>query len=306
MFGVPNAVLLGSALLACSIPLLWWSVSMQAKQKPMTDRLRVGQQSTDLREIVLEQSARQRVIQPGFGTLANWTRSISPAGFVDRLERKIHYAGLGSRWPLDRVLAMKLLLGATFGGIMVIRWAGDPSNVRLLLFGVFAGLFGFVLPDLLIGIRGQKRQDEIARSLADVLDQIMIAVEAGLGFEAALGYVSENLDNAIGEEFAHALQDIKVGLTRAQAFDALTRRTDVPELRQFVVALQQAEKLGVPIAKVLRIQASELRVIRRQSAEENAQKLPVKMIMPLILCILPALIIVVLAPAAFNAIDTFS
>jgi tight adherence protein C len=134
----------------------------------------------------------------------------------------------------------------------------------------------------------------------------MIAVEAGLGFEAALGYVSDNLDSAIGEEFAHALQDIKVGLTRSQAFDALTRRTDVPELRQFVVALQQAEKLGVPIAKVLRVQSSELRVVRRQNAEENAQKLPVKMILPLILCILPALVVVILAPAAFDAMDTFS
>ncbi|NNC81151.1 MAG: type II secretion system F family protein [Acidimicrobiales bacterium] len=306
MFDVPNTVLFGAILVASAIPILWWAVSAGAKSPPsMEHRLRVPD-SLDLRDIVLQQSAAERVVRPGFSTLAHWARSVSPSGFVDRLERKIGHAGLRSTWPLERTLATKVMLGVGLGLLGVLRWLLDPSSTGLLALAAVLAILGFVLPDMLIGIQGDKRQKEIARSLPDVLDQIMIAVEAGLGFEAALGYVSQDVTTPLAEELSHTLQDIRVGLTRAQAFESLMRRTDVPELRQFVVALQQAEKMGIPIAKVLRIQAAELRVIRRQTAEEDAQKLPVKLIMPLILCILPALIVVVLAPAAFDAIDTFS
>ncbi len=302
MFDLPAIALFGAVCAGLSIPVLWWSFSAEDSRSGVRDRLRVN---NDLREIVLAQAAGERVVAPGIARLADAARAVSPVGFVDRLARKITLAGVGRTWPLERVLVWKLLLGTGIGLVMFLQWVSDVTNVRGLLMGIVLTIGAFMTPDLLIGIRGQKRQQEIAQSLPDILDQVTISVEAGLGFNSALSHVAATVDSPLSEELGHTLQDMKVGMTRATAFDNLTYRTDVPELRQFVVALQQAEKLGVPIAQVLRSQSKELRVIRRQRAEEMAQKLPVKMILPLVLFILPALIIVVLAPAVFSAIDTF-
>jgi tight adherence protein C len=302
MFGIPLVVWVGAAMVGVAIPLTWWSISSAKSAPSMTDRLHVP--NPDLREIVLSQNANERVVQPGFKTLARWARAVSPVGVVDRLEKKIVYAGLAGQYPVELVLAFKLILGAFLGMLFLLRVLSDPG-ARSILFGLILPISGFILPDLLIGMRANQRQDEIQTSLPDVLDQITIAVEAGLGFEAALGYVANNIVGPLGDEISHTLQDIRVGFTRAQAFDAMVKRTDVDDLRQFVLALRQAEKLGIPIAQVLRSQSEEMRVIRKQRAEENAQKLPVKMIIPLVVFILPALVIVVLAPAVFDAIDTF-
>lgn len=302
MFGIPLIVWIGALMVGAAIPLTWWSISSAKTTTDMSQRLHV--QNPDLREIVLSQNASERVVQPGFKTLARWARSVSPIGVVDRLEKKIVYAGVARQYPVELVLALKVILGGFFGLVFLLRLLSGPSGFTFLT-ALFMPVLGFILPDVLIGMRADRRQDEIRISLPDVLDQITIAVEAGLGFEAALGYVSNNIAGPLGDEIAHTLQDIRVGFTRAQAFDAMVQRTDVDDLRQFVLALRQAEKLGIPIAQVLRTQAEEMRVIRKQRAEENAQKVPVKMIIPLICFILPALVIVILAPAIFDAIDTF-
>lgn len=303
MFELPLMVYVGAACTGLALPVLWWSVSASSESS-LRGRLHV-EAPTDLREIVLSRTAGERVVRPGIASFAEWARRISPAGFVERLERKIALAGIGREWPLQRVLSTKFILGAGFALLFLLRWAGDASNGRLLLAGILTTVGSFVLPDLLIGIKADKRQKDIALDLPNVLDQITISVEAGLGFEAAIAHVVDHIDSPLGDELGHALQDIKVGMSRNKAFDNLTYRTDVPELRQFVISLQQAEKLGVPIARVLRLQSAELRTIRRQRAEENAQKLPVKMIVPLVVFILPALVIVVIAPAVFDAMDAF-
>lgn len=295
-------VLIAAACGGLSIPVMWWSVAAPDTRDGVRDRLRVD---NDLRELVLAHGGGERVVQPGMERLAKLSRALSPAGVVDRLERKIVLAGIARQWPLERVLGTKFILGVSFALIMLMRWATDPSNIRLLVMGVVVTGGAFILPDLFIGIRGKNRQEEIARSLPDILDQITISVEAGLGFDAALVHIAQNVEGPLSAELAHMLQDVKLGMSRAQAFESLTDRTDVQELRQFIAALQQAEKLGVPIAQVLRVQSNELRTIRRQTAEENAQKVPVKMIIPLVLFILPALILIVLAPAAFDIMDTF-
>jgi tight adherence protein C len=302
MFGLPMVVLLAAACAGLSVPIMWWSVAAPDARDGVRDRLRVD---NDLRELVLANSGGERLIEPGMARLARIGRALSPVGMVDRLDRKIVLAGMSRQWPLDRVLGAKLVLGVFFALIMLIRWSADPSNVRLLLMSIIIAAGAFMLPDILIGIRGAKRQEEIARSLPDILDQVTISVEAGLGFDSAIAHVAHNVDGPLSAELAHMLQDVKLGMSRAHAFENLTERTDVQELRQFVLALNQAEKLGVPIAQVLRVQSSELRTIRRQTAEEAAQKVPVKMIIPLVLFILPALIIVVLAPAIFDVMDTF-
>lgn len=302
MFGLPMTVLLAAGCGGLSIPVMWWSVAAPDTRDSVRDRLRVD---NDLRELVLANSGGERLIKPGMARLARIGRALSPVGMVDRLDRKIVLAGMTRQWPLDRVLGTKLVLGVGFALIMLMQWSTDPANVRLLLMSIIITAGAFTLPDILIGIRGEKRQEEIARSLPDILDQVTISVEAGLGFDSAIAHVAHNVDGPLSTELAHMLQDVKLGMSRAQAFENLTERTDVQELRQFVLALQQAEKLGVPIAQVLRVQSSELRTIRRQSAEEAAQKVPVKMIIPLVLLILPALILIVLAPALFDIMDTF-
>ncbi len=296
------AVILGAACAGFSIPVFWWSVATEDTRDGVRDRLRVD---NDLRQLVLAHGGTERVVNPGMQRLARFARSLSPAGMVERLDRKIVLAGAGRRWPLERVLGAKFILGVGMGLVMLMRWSSDSSNPRLLFMGIIVTVGSFFLPDILIGIKGQKRQAEIGRSLPDIIDQITISVEAGLGFDTALAHVAENVDGPFSIELSHMLQDVKLGMSRTQAFENLIDRTDVYELRQFILSLQQAEKLGVPIAEVLRIQSSELRTVRRQRAEEAAQKVPVKMIIPLILFILPALILVVLAPAIFNVMDTF-
>jgi tight adherence protein C len=302
MFGLPMMVLLAATCAGLSIPMMWWSVAATDTRDGVRDRLRVD---NDLRELVLANSGGERLIKPGMARLGRISRALSPVGMVDRLDRKIVLAGMSRQWPLDRVLGTKLVLGVVFALVMLMQWSTDPANVRLLLMSIGITVGAFMLPDILIGIRGTKREEEIARSLPDILDQVTISVEAGLGFDSAIAHVAHNVDGPLSAELGRMLQDVKLGMSRAHAFEALTERTDVQELRQFVLALQQAEKLGVPIAKVLRIQSSELRTIRRQSAEEAAQKVPVKMIIPLVLLILPALILIVLAPAMFDLMDTF-
>ena len=163
----------------------------------------------------------------------------------------------------------------------------------------------YVVPELLLYSRGQERQQAISLELADTLDQMTIAVEAGLGFEAAMSRAGRNGRGPLAEELVRTLQDIAVGQPRREAYLALAERTAVPDLRRFIRAVVQADAYGVSIADVLRTQAAEMRLKRRQRAEEKAMQIPVKVIFPLILCILPTLFIVLLGPAALDIAAAF-
>ena len=304
MFDFPLQVYIAAAMVGVAMPLLWWSVSAPRTGEVAGNRVRTGY-STDLRDVVLAQSGRDRVISPMLASSARILRRRSPVGLVEALEKKIALAGMGVTWPVDRVLGMKLLLGASAALLGLLRFITQPTVGRLIFAAVMI-IVGFWGPDYLIRSRGRRRQAAIGIELPDVLDQMTIAVEAGLGLEPALMQIVDHADGPIAEEFAYTVRDIRLGMGREQAFRGLTDRTDVPELRNFVGALVQADKLGAPLAQVLRLQAAEMRLIRRQRAEEEAQKLPLKMIFPLILCILPALIMVLLGPAIIDAIDGFS
>ena len=301
---LPLSVWLGAAAIAVALPVLWWSVSSARDNPGVRTRLATAR-STDLRELNLARPASERVLRPGVSTLGRLGRRLTPVGSIDSLQQKINAAGVGATWPVERVLAFKVIGGGALGLLGFLRWASEPGRIDLFVLGCALGVAGYMLPDIWLGNRGRARMDEISTELPDVLDQITISVEAGLGFEAALAHVAQGIEGPLGEEFRRTLHDIRLGMTREQAFGLLLERVDVEELRHFVLALQQAERLGVPIADVLRTQSAELRVIRRQRAEENAQKLPVKMIFPLIFCILPALVMVVLAPAIFDFSDSF-
>jgi tight adherence protein C len=165
---------------------------------------------------------------------------------------------------------------------------------------------GFFLPDLLVYNTGLKRQQRIQRALPDALDMMTVCVEAGLGFDASMAQVARNTEGPLAAEYARVLQEMQFGKSRVQSLRAMTERTTVTELRTFVSALIQAADLGIPVAAVLREQAHEMRIRRRQRGEEQAQKVTVKILFPLIFCLFPALMIVVIGPGALNIIHIFS
>jgi tight adherence protein C len=232
------------------------------------------------------------------GSLRALALRLSPSGGVTALQRRLDIAGNPDRWTADRVLAAKglglLLLGA-LGGLIE---AHHPS-LAILSAGVGAAA-GFFMPSLLVYNKGTKRQAQIQAGLPDAMDMLTVCVEAGLGFDGALAKVAFNTEGPLAAEFARALQEMQIGKSRTQALRAMANRTTVTELRAFVSALVQAGELGIPIAGVLREQAKEMRVRRRQRAEEKAQQVPVKILFPLIGCLFPALFIIIIGPGAIS------
>jgi len=205
---------------------------------------------------------------------------------------------------VDRILLAKLMLPLAAGALGLLFVTADPTPLRILMTGIVVVVCFFV-PDLLLRSKGQERQAKIALELPDTLDQMTIAVEAGLGFEAAMLRAAKNGRGPFAQELIRTLQDMQVGQSRKDAYLALADRTTVVELRRFLRAVIQADDYGIAVADVLRTQASEMRLKRRQRAEEKAMKIPVKVIFPLMLCILPALFIVLLGPAALDMVKAF-
>jgi tight adherence protein C len=230
---------------------------------------------------------------------------LTPRGTVDRLQRLLATAGHPVDWPLSRVVVAKLLLAAVVGGLGTLVLGAGLDPLRLLFVAALVALAYFV-PDLLLYSRGLERQEAIKLQLADTLDQMTISVEAGLGFESAMARAAKNGKGALAEEISRALQDIAVGQPRRDAYLALADRTKAPDLGRFVRAVVQADAYGVSIADVLRTQAHELRLKRRQRAEEKAMQIPVKVIFPLILFILPTLFLIVMGPAVIDIVRTFN
>ena len=226
-------------------------------------------------------------------------RRLIPATRLAGLERRITLAGRPDAWPLERVLVAKVVLGAAAAAFGALVFSAGPSTPRLLLAAAAVAL-GYFTPELLLYSRAEERQKAIQRELPDTLDQMTIAVEAGLGFESAMARAGQNGRGPLAEELRRTLHYLHAGGPRARAFRDLADRTKVKDLRRLVVALLQADAYGVPMAEVLRLQSSEMRIKRRQRAEEQAMKIPIKVLFPLLFCIFPTLFIVLLGPAAIN------
>jgi tight adherence protein C len=232
-------------------------------------------------------------------------RLVTPARLTTALEQSLALAGRPPAWPLIKLMRAKLLL-LLVGSLLGVLWAqAHPTALNVLLSAVVTVVCYFV-PDLLMKSRGQKRQEAIGLELADTLDQMSIAVAAGLGFESAMMRSAKNGKGPLAEELTRTLQDMQFGLSRREAYLALADRTTVADLRKFLRAIIQADAYGVAITDVLKTQASEMRLKRRQRAETKAMQIPVKVIFPLMLCILPTLFIVLLGPAALNMVKVFS
>jgi tight adherence protein C len=251
----------------------------------------------------LDRPFAERVLVPTVSRFARLGRRLSPRGQADRIRHRLDLAGNPEKWDVDRVYAFKvlgLIAGALLGILLSVAFGASVLvgiGITLIL-----AVIGLLAPNIALLQISQTRQQQIQKDLPDALDLLSISVEAGLGFDAALSQVARNTTGPLAEEFFRVLQEMQIGTGRTGAMRALGERTTVPELRGFVTAMVQADAFGVPIANVLRVQAGEMRVKRSQRAEEQAQKVPVKILFPLIFCILPALFIVVIGPAGISII----
>ncbi len=248
-----------------------------------------------------------RVITPALARFTRLGRRFTAGHQVSRIRHRLELAGNPPQWDVDRVIAFKML-GAIAGlalgiGLPLALGAGVLTVLGL---AIVLALVGFFAPNLAIYQLGYNRREQIRRDLPDGMDLLTISVEAGLAFDAALAQVARNTTGPLADEFFRVLQEMQIGLGRVDALRALGDRSDLPELRGFVTAMVQADSFGIPIAAVLRVQAKDLRIKRRQRAEELAQKVPVKILFPLIFCILPSLFVVILGPAAINIFHSFS
>lgn len=300
---MPPHILLAAVAVIGSIPLLWWSVAGERVPTRGISANLLRQGITDARQLRLTRSATERVVEPTIHWFASRARRLTPVGWVEQLDQRLALAGRPAAWTLERVLAGKLLLavaGATVGSLV---FAGERTAGKLLLWGLMT-VGGYFAPDLVLYSRAQKRRAAISVTLPDTLDQMTIAVEAGLGFESAMAHAGRTGKGPLAEELVRTLQEMQVGVDRSTAMRNLAERTGDPDLRRFVHAIVQAERYGIPVADVLRTQAAEQRTKRRQRAEERAMKIPVKIIFPVVLCILPTLFIVIMGPAAIRIVRT--
>lgn len=246
-----------------------------------------------------------RVIAPAFHGASRLFGSLLPKSMLSGVERKLVLAGEPMTMTGFLTMAMISTVSSVGLGILIYYAMGAGIGVKQLgvLFG-FSGV-GFYLPFYIVNSRAKQRQTAIIRSLPDAFDLITTCVEAGLGLDAALSRVAEKVEGPFAQELSRALRDIALGKTRREALKELGERTGVPDLIQFTNAVIQAEAMGSSIGTVLRVQAVQLRVRRRQRAEEQAYQAPVKMLFPLVLFIFPTLFIVILGPAAITIMNGF-
>lgn len=255
----------------------------------------------------LEPSFQERVVNPLFDRTLHLGRKLTPADFNDRVRQKLEIAGNPAGWTIDRVTSLKFL-GAVAGlllGLVAMVVFSLPLLPAVAV-GMLTAVTGYMAPNMYLYQLGYDRTQKMQRALPDALDLLTISVESGLGFDAALSQVAKNTDGPLADEFSRVLQEMQIGMGRAAALRALGDRTHVPEVKGFVSAMVQADGLGIPVGQVLRVQSREIRVKRRQRAEEQAQKVAVKILIPLIFCILPCLFLTVLGPAAISMIGNFS
>ncbi len=295
------AAVMAGAVLAATLP----SASRQALDRIQS--IQTGGRPAGVAFDGTDRPLLVRVLEPVLLAVIGAARRLTPEGQQRKIRTRLDLAGSPPDWDVDRVLALQVLATIVFSsfGFLVGRLlgAGDLRTALLTLLGLAAGWLG---PSAYVSRMASARSRELQRELPDSIDLLTITVEAGLTFDAGLAYVARNGRGPLAREFARVLQEMQIGTGRSDALRAMADRTDVPELRTFAAALIQAESFGVPMASTLRVQSDEMRVKRRQRVEEAAQKVPVKILIPLIFAILPVLFIVIIGPAAITAFRSFS
>lgn len=260
----------------------------------------------DTTDAELSAPLSQRLLGPVGQSLTRIARRVTPTTMIARLRQNTSLAGLGSL-GVEGALALKAagaaVLAVAFPVLMALLGMGF-GNVILL--GLVGAAIGFILPDVFIAKKGKARQEDIRKALPETLDLLAIAVGAGMGLEAAIELVIQRLPGALGEEFHRILQELSLGVSRREAFANLRTRTEVAELSTFALILTQADALGTPLSVVLKSQAAEMRMLRRQRAREQGAKTPVALLFPLLLGLFPALMLIVMGPAIISIVEAFS
>ncbi|MDH3294779.1 MAG: type II secretion system F family protein, partial [Acidimicrobiia bacterium] len=249
----------------------------------------------------------ERMLTPILQTFSRLGRRFNPPDYVETVRQKHLQAGILTPTAVERFLATRIICFGLIPVWLIFVFFANPLGLSGMLRLVLAaiGVAGLaVVPNSRLNNKVETRQKSVQRSLPDVLDLLTISVEAGLGFEQAVDRVINNVPGELSDEFARVLGETTAGSTRADALRGLQERIDIPEIRSFVMAMIQADKFGVSIGRVLRAQADEMRIKRRQLAQEKAQKAPVKMLIPMVFCIFPALFVVILGPALINIVET--
>jgi tight adherence protein C len=295
---MPIQVIIGAIMVAAALPLLVYSVAGTAGHWLSGKRTSTLSDVTDVRELVLNESPWARLGQPMAQSLGATLVRLTPNGWIARLDRDVTLAGMRGRVSVERLMLAKLLLAV---GLFLFGWFFIQPRIEYgWIFTLALTALGFVLPDVWISRQAKDRQDRIQIELPDVIDQITMSVEAGLGFEAALARAARSGEGPMPEELRRTIQEMHLGVSRSDALRHLADRSDVADLRSFVVTVTQSERYGLSIAKVLEVQAAELRDKRRQRAEERALRIPVLLIFPLAFCIFPTILIILLGPAVMR------
>lgn len=302
LFVVGGLVILGAVILTViglRNPELANERALQARLEEFS---RTGEQ-VDLRKLELSQPFTQRVIYPMARKMGELAVRFTPQNAINSINRKLELAGSPANVDATMILAAQAICAAIFGGLVVLVFTVGATKWpfgRVILFAILFGGLGYMFPQLWLSSKISRRQKEIRKAMPDALDLLTICVEAGLGFDAAMSKVSEKWESQLSFAFARAIQEIQLGKVRREALRDMAERIGIPEMTSFVAAVIQSEQLGVSLAKVLRIQSDQMRVKRRQRAEEEAHKAPLKMLIPMALLIFPSLMIVLLTPAALR------
>ncbi len=302
-------LVLGVLLVLVAILLVASATTSDAEASGVGKSLAVLQAMTSAPKELTDEIDRpfsERVWEPLQARTLGLGRRLSGADSAERIRRKLDLAGNPPGWTVDRVTSGKIV-GAVAGLLVALLFslmlgAGTPVRIAVVLGGL---VVGFVGPNLYLSQQAYDRSLQIQRDLPDAIDLMTISVESGLGFDAAVQQVSRNTDGPLADEFSRVLREMQIGQGRAAALRAMSDRTNVADLKSFVSSMVQADSFGVPIGQVLRVQSSEMRVKRRQRAEEKAQQVPVKITVPLIFCILPCLFVAVMGPAVISIMDSF-
>jgi len=297
-------IMVGLLVVAGAIALIVIGMRARYESDPLQQRLAefaARGETASLEQIELSQPITERVIFPVARWLGEFVTRFTPQNALQTTARKLELAGNPRGLEPPIFWALRIFLAVAIGGFLLFIYSiGDLNwtlSRKLIVMAAFVAL-GFYVPELLLTSRIQRRQKEIRKAMPDALDLLTICVEAGLGFDGALQKVYEKWDNLLALAFGRVIREIQLGKLRREALRDMADRIGLPEMTSFVAAIIQSEQLGVSMAKVLRIQSDQMRIKRRQLAEEAAHQAPIKMLIPMALLIFPAICIVLMTPAA--------
>ena len=306
-----SVLIVGGAIALVIFGLRYSRQNQDDETDPVMARLAEATQrgeTVSLEQMELQQPFVERVLLPIMGRIGEISTRFTPQKLIQDTTLKLELAGNPGRIDAATFLATRFIGAALFGGglllISLLSATQWPFSRTVLVVGLFT-VIGFFFPQLWLQSRINSRQTEVRKALPDALDLLTICVEAGLGFDAAMSKVAEKWDNELSLMFGRTIREVQLGKTQREALRDMADRIGLPELTSFVAAVIQSQQLGVSLAKVLRIQSDQLRMKRRQFAEELAHKAPVKMIIPMALLTFPSIMIILMAPAAFQIAGAF-